>query len=153
MYQVKILSGVSGSGKSFLADVIMLDSTNTVTYCSADTFFIKDGVYLFNSTYLSDAHGHCFREFITGLQDRSELIVIDNTNLSPEEIAPYILGAQAYRYEAEILTLRVDLKDLPLLVARNKHGVGEQSILRQYNKLNERKLMPWWNSRDISVEF
>lgn len=168
MRQVKILSGVSGSGKSTLTLEFILSYMSglgmtaeemvsapmpsaTVSLCSADSFFEKDGVYTFDASKLSDAHGKCFRDFITALTSNVELVVVDNTNTTNEEIAPYMLGAQAYGYDAQIITLTPGHTDnwvdyYVRCAERNKHGVGIETIKAQHLRITNRKLPPWWKS-------
>lgn len=174
--RVIVMSGVSGVGKSTHVGKLILeyignsslapltinqilavmpkdDPRATVTYCSADTFFMKDGEYKFNPAELANAHSMCFRNFIRAVQSgKVELVVVDNTNLTSEEIAPYMLGASAFGYEAEIITLRpLDAYFLDRLHARNTHGVSKDTIDNQYDQLEQRRLMPWWKNTDIIV--
>lgn len=160
MRKVIIMSGISGAGKStYIQDVILgRKVVNNVTsfnpppsfmVVSADDYFIgEDGVYKFDPSKLSDAHGHCFRCFIDAMQSECDLVVVDNTNTTTEELAPYILGAQAYGYEVEIRTLWCGMD---LAASRNTHGVSERGIEAQWVRLNSRKLLPWWKNTDINV--
>jgi hypothetical protein len=174
MKKVTILSGVSGSGKSKYAGTLLLEYTSstgltleemlrlpkgdkraTSAYCSADTFFVgTDGTYNFDPTKLSDAHGACFREFITACQNECEMVIVDNTNTTATEIAPYILGAQAYGYDVEIITVMCESEDdVKAAAARNSHGVPFGGVMAQHKRLCERQLMPWWKNTFISAKF
>ena len=165
MGKVVILSGVSGSGKSTTARKLW-NELEPGTYCrvvSADDFFMVEGVYKFDPTKLSEAHGKCFRDFIAELQPNAvgkynhDLVVVDNTNTTSEEIAPYILGAQAFGWEVEILT------SLPhpttnwadyyaMCAARNAHGVGFDTIKAQHKRIVNRSLPPWWKNTHLYTE-
>ena len=168
MRKLVVLSGLSGSGKSQYAGKLLMEYAGSTgltseqmmrlpkgdmrassAYCSADMFFMENGTYKFDPSKLSDAHGACFKEFIRAIQIGCEMVIVDNTNTSEVEIAPYMLGAQAYGYEAEIVTIHI-----PVLFAceRNVHGVGEAAIQRQFNALQTRKLAPWWKNTDIQAE-
>jgi len=158
MGKVVILSGVSGSGKSTRARKLWND-LEPGTYCkvvSADDFFMVDGEYRFDPKKLSDAHGKCFRDFLAALQDDYALVVVDNTNTTSEEIAPYILGAQAFGWEAEILTAlpgRMNWVDYYLMCEkRNAHGVGFETIKAQHLRIVNRRLPPWWKNTDMPEE-
>jgi len=163
MKQVKIISGVSGSGKSSLTMKVigaLMPLTNTymsghvvqVALCSADSFFEKDGVYTFNPVLLNEAHGKCFRDFITALSTNVEIVVVDNTNTSVAEVAPYFLGAQAYGYDVDMTTIMCKTDaDVKLCAARNTHNVPEGGIFAQHRRLCERELMPWWKNTFQSV--
>jgi predicted ABC-type ATPase len=164
MRKVDIVSGVSGSGKTMLVGKLMLAYTNslgltfdeiaklpksdkraTAALCSADLFFMGEGgSYNFDVSKLSEAHGSCFKNYIESMQNRTEYIVVDNTNTTAEEIAPYILGAQAFGYEVEIKTILCTPNDLERFAARNRHGVPLRSIVQQYNRISTRTLPPWW---------
>ncbi len=165
MGRVVILSGVSGSGKSTSARKLWndLEPGNYCKVVSADDFFMVDGEYKFDPTKLSDAHGKCFREYISVLNDgvhtasgfksSYDLVVVDNTNTTAVEIAPYILGAQAYGWEVEILTVMCETEaDIKACAARNAHGVSFEGVLRQHTNLKMRQLMPWWKNTVVRVE-
>jgi predicted kinase len=109
MERVVILSGISGAGKSHYAVKLTRDTPDS-TIVSADRFFYRDnGEYEFDVTKLSEAHATCFRYFIDALMIGDELVVVDNTNTTIWEISPYVLGAQAFGYDFEIVTIHCPL--------------------------------------------
>lgn len=171
MRKVVVLSGLSGSGKSTMARNLILehlgikvddfvtldqilavmpddDTRNTIAYCSADRYFMKDGVYKFNPAELSEAHNSCMLAYVSALLEEKELVIVDNTNLTDREIAPYILVGGAYDYQVEIITLRCSMA---MALGRNVHGVSERAIENQWVALNSRQLAPWWKNTDIQV--
>ena len=130
MPNMEILVGISGSGKSTYAK-----RCKNSLVCSADDFFIdKNGVYQFDANKLAQAHGACLRkvirESVEPEGDRN--IVIDNTNLSIAEIAPYAAIANAYGYD---LTIVVFTCDFTLAASRNVHGCSRSVIFAQAEKL------------------
>lgn len=136
---VHILSGVSGSGKSSLA------RSFRGTVVSADDFFMVDGEYRFDATKLSLAHGSCFRTFIRLLDNRDATVIVDNTNTTAVEIAPYALGAAALGHSFRVLTLMCRTgKDLLLCAERNTHCVPLDAIKAQHERLMRREFPPWW---------
>lgn len=158
MRQVKILSGVSGSGKSTTARKLR-NALEPGTYCkvvSADDYFMVDGEYKFDPSKLSDAHGACFRDFIHTVSKGTpeyDLVIVDNTNTTAVEISPYILGAQAYGWEVEVLTVMCETDDDVLAcAARNTHNVPVGGIWGQHRRLCRRELMPWWKNTNVRVE-
>ncbi len=165
MRQVKILSGVSGSGKSHFAETLAkenislgkphLSKCDSVRVVTADDYFMVNGEYRFDPAGLSNAHGACFFNYIESLQQECELVVVDNTNTTSEEIAPYILGAQAYGYEVEILTIVANgsLDNIARFANRNTHGVSKDAILSQASRISRRKLPPWWKNTFIDPQF
>jgi predicted kinase len=114
---------------------------------STDDFFVgADGTYKFDRTKLGEAHAQCLRTFAAFVQrDNSFPIVVDNTNTSIAELAPYAQLAVAYGHELEIVTL---LCDPARAHARNVHGVDAKTTW--YLDRNLRKsladLPPWWPS-------
>jgi predicted ABC-type ATPase len=158
MKQVIILSGVSGSGKSTYAEKLLTETQGVKV--SADHYFTQsDGNYHFDPAKLTEAHADCFRRFIGYLQDPMpwSCVVVDNTNTTVAEIAPYMLGALAFGYQPEIITLRVNTRApnyqaLDMVYRRNTHGVSENVVYSQHNRLSNRVLLPWWKNTDIMVE-
>jgi predicted ABC-type ATPase len=175
MRKVDIVSGVSGSGKTMLVGKLMLaytqslgltfdeiarlprsDKRATAALCSADLFFQGEGgSYNFDASKLSEAHGACFKSYIESMQNRTEYICVDNTNTTAEEIAPYILGAQAYGYTPEIHTIIVPptSENVVRLSDRNRHGVSPNTIAAQLERLASRKLLPWWKNTNVEVQW
>ena len=160
MNKVVIMSGVSGSGKSTLArkmrdDFLITpqnDGSRSCKTVSADTYFLRAGGYRFNLSELGNAHAECFYSFIQAMQNQESynLIIVDNTNTTVEEISPYILGASAFGYEAELVTvLPSNTTNLERCAARNIHSVSLQSILAQYRRICDRSLPPRWKDRIV----
>jgi predicted kinase len=140
-----VLRGIPGSGKS----TIVRGEFPAAVVVSADDYFVgEDGVYRFNSADIGNAHGRCFRLFIEALQRGDSQVVVDNTATSIAEVAPYMLAAQAYGYNAEIITLRCDPE---IAASRNVHGVPAATVHRMAEALEAGSLalMPWWQHRVI----
>jgi predicted kinase len=134
-----ILSGVSGSGKSTFAA-----SFPEALICSADQYFtMTDGSYRFDPAKLSDAHGYCFRRAFAAVKDSTyETIIVDNTNLTSEEIAPYYAIAQAFGARCELHTFLADSEDA---AKRNLHSVPSSKVREQSRRLLARRLPPFWS--------
>ena len=177
MSNVIILSGVSGSGKSTKA-LALCEGAEVV---SADHYFMVGEEYKFDghawtegcyyddddedrfcpickakqaASRLSLAHGECFRSFIEKLREGHghDTVVVDNTNTTAVEIAPYVLGAQAFGYHPSILTFMCESEDdVKMCAARNSHGVSFAGVLRQHSNLKQRKLPPWWHNTTLSI--
>lgn len=139
---VVIMQGLPGSGKSTHAQKC------GGLVVSADDYFVElgGGVYKFDPSRLSDAHGQCFRRFIEAVTSKTPHVVVDNTNTTPMEISPYYLAAQAFGYDAEIVRV-----ECPVYVAaaRNTHGVSEATVIAMDKRMNESPLPPWWRLRVI----
>ena len=140
--QVILMSGIPGSGKSTLAKE--LGGPLTVV-CSADDYFVDPikGAYNFDPSKLSEAHGACMRKFVSHLLlDEADTIIVDNTNLTALELAPYVAVAAAHHASVEIVTVNCNVD---VAVERNTHNVPIGSIRRMARTLLDRALPPYWN--------
>lgn len=140
MRRVIILQGVSGSGKSTFARNIadkLRFGYKTVTIVSADDYFTTNGVYTFRPEKLTQAHAACFRNFLEALQFRNDptCVIVDNTNTTHVEIAPYILAARAmFVGDLEVISI---ICDPTIAKRRNQHGTPDIVIERQHNRIVE----------------
>lgn len=154
--KIKILRGIPGSGKSTWAEKIdgqTCERDRKALICSADDFFMKDGEYIFDPSKIGQAHAACFQKYLVLLARAEELeeifssIVVDNTNLQKWEISPYILAAAAHGIEdVEILNFHCSVEES---IARNVHGVPAHAIERMHRTMQNEKLLPFWNVRDM----
>jgi hypothetical protein len=141
--KVFIYCGVPGSGKT---THIAKEHRNASGY-SADTFFEhSDGTYRFDLAKLPRAHGYCLRGYLRALQEGRREIVVDNTNTTVAEIAPYAALALAFGFELEIITIECSVE---IAAARNIHGVPLASVQGAADRLAKRELPPWWPQRTI----
>lgn len=150
--KVMIMRGLPGSGKSHFAEGFKRDQLKEwrLAYCSADLFpgFTKTGgKYEFNPALIGDAHDYCLTEFMSTLRnDRHELVIVDNTNLTAWEIAPYYRLAQVGKHDVEILRMECD----PIKAwQRNTHGVPLETVLRMYRTLLMEQLPHHWKERVV----
>lgn len=158
MGHVIVMSGISGSGKSTYAKALAEKEGGYIM--SADQYF-KDarGEYRFDPKKLGNAHADCFWRFLEytrkALEQRWQaLVIVDNTNTTAEEISPYMLGAAAYGYTAEVITLMCNsLDEVKGAAERNTHGVPFPAILAQHKRLTERRLPRHWERRVFEVRF
>lgn len=114
--------------------------------CSADDFFInQEGKYEFDPGKLPEAHAACLRKFIQLTSSlKNHLIVVDNTNCSIHEVAPYVAIGQAYKQDVKIITLIADPAEC---AGRNVHGVPVAGLIRQDKNLKAsmESIPPWWS--------
>lgn len=151
--RVVIMSGLPGSGKSTYARSIAAALDVKVSIVSADDFFTRlDGSYDFDPGGISAAHASCMRTFLNTLprlQSSRDVIVVDNTNTTAIEIAPYYMAARAYAIDVEIVTVRCDPSTA---AARNTHGVSPAVIDAMHAALTERVIPPYWHVNLRTVE-
>jgi predicted kinase len=162
--KIIILCGIPGSGKShFTKDF----DEETTTVVSADFLFQNRADMLgvsyneaFNPADLPEAHAQCLRRFteivarvddapLSGEDyeaDQKKIVVVDNTNITAVEMAPYVALAQAYGHDVEIHLFKCDPE---VAFERNTHGVSKPVIKRMAAALEERELPPWWSSEVV----
>lgn len=152
---ILILSGCSGAGKSSF--VHRMSAVDSVTVVSADNYFLRGGVYRFDPSMLGEAHATCMRGFIEAAKDASErdidgTLIVDNTNTTIAEIAPYVAVGTAYGHDVTIVTFPVTDAELPAVAARNLHGVPPEAVraMRDRAAATWAALPPWWDQRPAS---
>jgi predicted kinase len=144
--KVFVMRGVPGSGKT---DYTKKHFPNA-WICSADTFFMKEGVYRFDAANLKAAHAECLREFTRavageafGIKTAIGTVVVDNTNITVAEMAPYCALAQAYGHELMLVTIMCDPGKA---AARGLHGLTAAKTWDMNDRmLRENYYIPsWW---------
>lgn len=143
--KVLILSGIPGSGKSTAAA-----GEAGAVVCSADDYFTNaSGEYHFDPRKLSDAHAACLRKFLRAVLSEEELIIVDNTNTTAIEIAPYVAIAAAHGAEVEVRTYRCDPE---VGAKRNRHGVPLEACRAMEERLAARKLPEFWKVKEVFIK-
>jgi predicted kinase len=98
--KVTVLRGISGSGKSTWAK-----AQEGAVIVSTDDYFVIDGKRVFDKDKLQENHQKCFRAFMDAVMAKVPWIIVDNTNISAWEFAPYVLAGRTYGYDVEIVTM------------------------------------------------
>jgi predicted kinase len=117
-----ILRGLPGSGKSRFASPLESEGWNVASadrYEGLYTYHPDGSVTVDDPSKFDPAHGASYLAAIEALRG-GQNVIVDNTNLSTEEVVPYVAIAQAFRAEVLILTVAVDPETA---FARNTHGV------------------------------
>lgn len=140
--KVFVMRGVQGSGKSTYASMLHKaaseDGLLPLTV-SADHFFNGPNGYHFDVKKLGDAHKECMQRFLWALQDGMSPIIVDNTNINVEDVAPYVAVGEAMGYEVTIIQVNTP----PDVAAkRNIHGLGEKQVRDAHDRL-QRVVLPW----------
>ena len=159
---VFILRGIQGSGKTSMVNRKWPEAD----VFSTDDFFVNEaGEYLFNPQDISQAHDWNLRRFLCQLiahRDRlvsalddgvapstaSEIAerhcaVVDNTNVTVAEVAPYYQAASALGFKVGIITLLCPWEDA---ARRQVHGVTPYRVYVNALRLDTETLRfpPWW---------
>jgi predicted kinase len=144
--KVVILRGVSGSGKSTWAKAQAAKVRRSLVV-SADDYFLKperNGTlrYTFDFSRLTDAHDACLRHFADAMATGVPLVIVDNTNTTVAELAPYVALALAYGYDTELRTFTTPFE---VAAARNVHGVSVSACEQQANRMRYAIIPPFWS--------
>lgn len=145
MPKVIIMRGVSGAGKS-----TWVKKNYPLAYVvSADLYFqADDGSYNFDASKLGEAHAFCLRRFTTLVSaNYGGDIVVDNTNTSVWELAPYAALGAAFGFDVEIHNLNVNIYTA---VERNVHKVDAKTIEKQMHRMKQEtsRIPKWWKQVD-----
>lgn len=142
-----IMRGIPGSGKSYFLQKYCAN----YSVVSADHFFTApDGSYNFDPARLGEAHEQCLLRFVDLLTNPpacsdENLIAVDNTNLSAQEISPYYKLAKAHGFNVLICYLVVNTE---VAVKRNVHGVNRVVVESMANRVGE---LPSLQMRQVIV--
>jgi predicted kinase len=122
-----ILRGVSGAGKSTVADML---AEGLWPVCEADKFhYTEDGVYDWKPENIQAAHTWCQSEVKDMMGWNFRRIIVSNTSTSEKELKPYLdLAAEnGYRVIS--------------LVVENRHGNDSiHSVPQETRDAQERRL-------------
>lgn len=139
MYVI-ICRGLSGAGKSTRAKELQALYTAlgiSTVICSADDYFMKDGVYVFDRNLLGKAHAACQDKFRKAVDNGINAVIVDNTNLTAKECRPYVIYGREKNYNVSLETIPVTLDQLDELEKRNQHGVTKEILLRMYDRFDQ----------------
>ncbi len=131
MKKLIILRGLPSSGKSTLAKKLHDECVGEASINSTDFFFMVSGEYKFNFQNLGKYHKQNLANTIRDMTDGIDLVIVDNTNTTWEEIKPYAKAALLLNYEIEIVEPDTPWKyNVEECVRRNTHGVPIEALTR-----------------------
>jgi Uncharacterised P-loop hydrolase UPF0079. len=154
---VIVLQGIPGSGKTTLADKISnsLPLMSTVIPYSADFYMVnpKTNKYEFDRSKLGECHNKCLGAFLRCLyrdSAKTATLIVDNTNTTNLEIAPYMAAAAAFGRNAYVVT--VTLLRWQTAVFRQIHDVPNGHIEDMANRLSHSTInMPkYWPHKVVT---
>lgn len=144
MKQAVILCGIPGSGKSSYVAGLQ-EMWEDIVVCSADLYFTRSGEYKFDPTLLGEAHGSCLKKYVSALINEQR-VVVDNTNTTLLEMAPYVTLGMAYGYQIQVIRFRVDPE---VAAARNIHGVPLNVCRAMAERLDSLEIPPYWKVSSV----
>jgi len=118
-----IIRGLPGAGKSTLAEAL-----NIRAVCTADDWYVRNGIYKWNYMTIGEAHDWCKRKCRRFMQVGVERIIIANTSITARAIEPYFDMAKEFDYKvfSIILENRLSMKNI--------HNVPEETLENMKNK-------------------
>src|SRR3989304_2490018 len=123
--------GITEAGK-YISGEILCDGNcmnKTDILHSTDNYFVKDNIYKFDISKLSEYHEENLYDAIESMIKRISPIIIDNTNIISEHALPYVEAAEEFGYEVIVTETQTSWRfDIEELSKRNVHNCPKESI-------------------------
>ncbi|UES35810.1 hypothetical protein sKKP3263_000046 [Serratia phage KKP_3264] len=125
MKQLIILRGVSGAGKSTVAEII---SEGYWPICEADQYhYTENGVYDWKPENVGKAHAWCQSIVRDAMASNIKKIIVSNTSTTEKELKPYFTLAEEFGYQ------------VISLVVENRHGNDSIHEVPQHTRDQQEK--------------
>lgn len=131
MKQLILIRGLSGTGKTTLAEAICGDLEGRFMVAADDFFEDDSGVYSFNPDQLKEAHLWCQKECLEAMEDGYEIIVVHNTFTRKWECDPYMDMARKNDYVIQVISLYDGGLSDQELSQRCEHNLSPFQIQKQ----------------------
>ena len=105
MRLLMLIGGVSGSGKTGVAEFLTANLMQKCKRYSADDFFMRNGSYTFQPELLSEAHNQCKRNIENNMEVDWPVLIVDNTFTTKDEAQWYIDKGKEYGYHTIYLAV------------------------------------------------
>lgn len=155
MKRVIILRGLPGSGKSTLTREI-----SRIRCGDCLIFNARLQLYDTHPAKAGWAHSECFKMFVLSAVAGNPVLIVDNTNTTAIQIAPYANVAEAFGYEVHIVEIGCSIVDS---ITWNIHRVPEDVICRMAMNVSRGVPEDWknrfvfhhvvWNDLDNLADF
>lgn len=127
-----LIRGLSGSGKTWLAEMIVGDDQkDKAMVCADDYFYGDDGEYEFDHTKLKEAHEWCISETRDILTDGTEIVCVHNNFTRKWEADAYFKMAEEFGYSVQVISLYDSGKNDRDLASRSPHDISEKAVQKQ----------------------
>jgi adenylate kinase family enzyme len=128
---IVIIRGLTGSGKTDLANLIVSDQEDRIMISVDDYFTQEDGSYLFKPESLKDAHAWCLSEVKSAFDEGWGVFVVHNVFSRKWEVDPYINAARSSGYRIHVVNLYDRGLNDSQLARFNDHDIHPGTIQRQ----------------------
>lgn len=140
-----LMRGIPGSGKSFFAkamkDNYLIEGYTCAIYSTDDFWLTCDGGYAFDPALLGEAHQ--WNKARVRRDTKSDIVVVDNTNIRLKEILPYLEIAAEHDRDVMIMESPTTWAwDVDECFKRNTHGVPRETIQRMKDRYQRIKAKP-----------
>lgn len=137
-----LMRGIPGSGKSFFAKQLCeTPKGDTSAIYSTDDFWQTSSGYLFNPHRLGEAHA--WNKDRVRKDTKSDIIIVDNTNIRLKEILPYLEIAAEHDRDVMIMESPTEWAwDVDECFKRNTHGVPRETIQRMKDRYQRIRVRP-----------
>lgn len=148
-----ILRGLPGSGKSTEAarlQAMYRDLGVSCVVCSNDLYpgYYENGSYEWTPEKANRAKMWCWTQFLNSLYVKTDVIILDNTNLNSKSYGKYLRLAKEYGRETCFVEFRPPLENPNALeeyiqecAVRNTHGVKYGTIKQMASAWEDNKVV------------
>ena len=140
---VIIMRGLPGSGKTYLVQQLKETSGDlSFSVCSADQYFRHaDSGYKYSDNEIASAHSLCQDKFIDCIEQKDNIIVVDNTHLQKWEYQIYQRIALLCGYTSHVIAINCDNETLRNeFCKRCEHNIKpnvHKEMFKRYQSDNE----------------
>jgi len=152
-----VMVGAPGSGKSTYASRLAKAEGGVI--CSADYWMVDEmtGEYKFDPSKLNNCHRLCQHKAWVALCAGRNPVIIDNTNLTLLEVAPYVALAGMAEVEAGVhvdVDFVVIKESFEICRSRQIHGVPDfrlEKMCEAAQRWASSDLPPYWGIRQVTI--